>query len=98
MGAKTRKEGARHPEFNRRSPQMFRLRHLPSGLCDRKPIPDGPNQGHYLNEADIHLLLSWYYKARGWDDNGIPTRQTLERVGLPEVAADFQTKGLFPDA
>jgi aldehyde:ferredoxin oxidoreductase len=35
---------------------------------------------------DIEFLLDAYYKARGWDENGIPTRETLERVGLEDVA------------
>ena len=35
---------------------------------------------------DIEFLLDVYYKARGWDANGIPTRETLERVGLKDVA------------
>jgi aldehyde:ferredoxin oxidoreductase len=35
---------------------------------------------------DIEFLLDAYYKARGWDENGIPTRETLEMVGLKDVA------------
>ena len=68
---------------------------LPPPRFLNEPIPDGPNQGHHLSEADIHQLLTWYYRARGWDDNGIPTKQTLHRVGLPDVAADFEARGLF---
>jgi len=68
---------------------------LPPPRFFNEPIPDGPNQGHYLSEAEIQQLLTWYYKARGWDDNGIPTGQTLARVGLPEVAADFEARGLI---
>jgi len=70
---------------------------LPPPRFFKEPIPDGPNQGHHLSEADIHHLLTWYYKARGWDENGIPTRQTLKRVGLPDVAADFEARGFFVD-
>jgi aldehyde:ferredoxin oxidoreductase len=32
-----------------------------------------PHFGRMLNE---------YYIARGWDDDGIPTQETLERLGL----------------
>jgi aldehyde:ferredoxin oxidoreductase len=27
-------------------------------------------------------MLNEYYIARGWDDDGIPTQETLERLGL----------------
>ena len=52
----------------------------------KEPIPDGPNKGHYLTREELDRLLDEYYEARGWDENGIPTRQTLERVGLSDVA------------
>jgi aldehyde:ferredoxin oxidoreductase len=61
----------------------------------KDPIQNGPSEGYFLSEQDIQNLLTWYYKARGWDENGIPTRETLIRAGLPEVAEDFQARGLF---
>lgn len=72
-------------------------RHLdlpPARLCE-DPIVDGPNQGHVLSAKDIHRLLSWYYRARGWDENGIPTKEALLGAGLPEVVADFKARGLL---
>ena len=47
-----------------------------------EPIPSGPNKGYFISLKDIEMLLDEYYKARGWDPNGIPTNETLERVGL----------------
>lgn len=52
----------------------------------QEPIPDGPNEGHYLTPEELETLLDEYYEARGWDKNGIPTAETLRRVGLPDVA------------
>jgi len=49
-------------------------------------VPDGPNAGYFLTQEKLDQLLDWYYQARGWDANGIPTRQTLLRLGLPEAA------------
>jgi len=60
-----------------------------------EPIADGPNQGHVMSKEDINKLLTWYYRARGWDENGISTRETMVRVGSSEVAEDFVTRGLF---
>ena len=59
------------------------------------PIADGPNQGHVWSREDIHNLLTWYYTARGWNGNGIPTRETLIRAGLEEVVEDFEKIGLL---
>jgi aldehyde:ferredoxin oxidoreductase len=68
---------------------------LPPARLYEDPIADGPNQGHVLSLEDIDNLLNWYYEARGWNQNGIPTRETLEEVGLHEVVEDFEAGGLF---
>ena len=68
---------------------------LPPARLYEDPIATGPNQGHVLSKADIENLLTWYYEARGWDQNGIPTRETLIRESLQEVVADFDEKGIF---
>jgi aldehyde:ferredoxin oxidoreductase len=60
-----------------------------------EPIADGPNQGHMLSKADIHDLLNWYYDARGWDENGIPKKETLLSVGLSEVAEEMARRELY---
>ncbi len=53
---------------------------LPKRLIE-EPIPGGPSKGnvHHLNE-----LLPEYYAVRGWDEEGIPTEETLNRLGLEE--------------
>ncbi len=39
--------------------------------------------------ADLEFQLNEYYLLRGWDDNGIPTRQRLEFLGLAGIADDL---------
>ncbi|MHB9945270.1 aldehyde ferredoxin oxidoreductase [Clostridium botulinum] len=53
---------------------------LPKRLL-KEPIPEGPSKGcvHKLTE-----LLPEYYAVRGWDKNGIPTEDTLKKLGLEE--------------
>ncbi|AVP62095.1 aldehyde ferredoxin oxidoreductase [Clostridium botulinum] len=53
---------------------------LPKRLL-KEPIPEGPSKGyvHKLSE-----LLPEYYTVRGWDKNGIPTEDTLKKLGLEE--------------
>jgi aldehyde:ferredoxin oxidoreductase len=60
-----------------------------------EPVQSGPNEGRFLSEEDVDQLLTWYYSARGWNANGIPTRETLMRVGLPEVAEDLAARGII---
>jgi len=74
----------------REIPGFGRLHDYPPARFYKDPILDGPNQGHVLSEKDINNLLTWYYTARGWDDNGIPTRETLIRVGLAQAAGNLK--------
>lgn len=55
---------------------------LPDRLLE-SPIPEGPSVGHV---HELSELLPKYYEARGWDKNGIPTKETLTKLGLEEYA------------
>ena len=34
-------------------------------------------------------MLDEYYRLRGWDRNGVPTREKLKELGLEDVAKDL---------
>ncbi len=42
-------------------------------------------------------LLTAYYRLKGWNEDGIPTAETLRELGLPEVAEDFVQRGILTD-
>ncbi|HEY3276944.1 MAG TPA: aldehyde ferredoxin oxidoreductase C-terminal domain-containing protein [Syntrophorhabdaceae bacterium] len=42
-------------------------------------------------------LLSTYYKFKGWNDDGIPTRARLEELDLGYVAEDLEKRGILKD-
>ncbi len=44
-----------------------------------EPMPDGPAKGHV---ADLDKMLPEYYQLRGWDENGVPTPEKLQALGL----------------
>jgi aldehyde:ferredoxin oxidoreductase len=46
-------------------------------------MPAGPIQGEVF---DLDLLLDDYYVERGWDRNGIPTREKLVSLGIAHFA------------
>jgi aldehyde:ferredoxin oxidoreductase len=51
---------------------------LPKRLLE-EPIVNGPSKGHVHRLSE---LLPDYYVARGWDINGIPTKERREKLGL----------------
>ena len=51
-----------------------------------EPITKGPYKGAVLDKTKFDTLLDMYYSKRGWDNRGIPTKTTLEKLGLTEVA------------
>lgn len=42
----------------------------------------GKMKGVKLDREKYDQMLSWYYELRGWDQYGIPRRQTLDSYGL----------------
>jgi aldehyde:ferredoxin oxidoreductase len=55
---------------------------LPPRLLNEAPV-DGPSQGWVSNLAP---MLKEYYRTRGWDENGVPTRKKLVELGLADLA------------
>ena len=50
-----------------------------------------------MDRDDIQLGLTMLYKEMGWDEKtGAPTKETLLRLGMPEVAAELEQMGLLP--
>jgi aldehyde:ferredoxin oxidoreductase len=44
--------------------------------------------GHEIEQK----LLGDYYKFKGWDQDGIPTKETLGKLGLEYVQKDFEER------
>jgi aldehyde:ferredoxin oxidoreductase len=49
------------------------------------PVPTGPSKGKVASKETVDKLLDMYYEQRGWDQNGIPTREKLDELGLDFV-------------
>lgn len=54
-----------------------------------EPLPEGAAEGHFINSDEFDKMLSEYYKIKGWDKNGIPTRKKLVELNLEDVAEDL---------
>lgn len=60
----------------------------------KKPFEPGTN---VMDRDDMEKALDLFYAELGWDkDTGAPTKETLEKLGLKEVAAELGAKGLLP--
>jgi len=51
---------------------------LPRRMLE-EPMPDGPARGHVV---ELEEMIDEFYTLRGWDENGVPTREKLESLGL----------------
>jgi len=56
-----------------------------------------PPEDHWAvrNEEYEQQLLTKYYDFKGWTFDGIPTKETLERLGLGYVAEDLIKRGVL---
>ncbi len=53
----------------------------------KEPFNAGPLMGHLLNRDNFNRMLDEYYRHWGFDTaTGIPTRETLQSLGMEDVA------------
>ena len=45
-----------------------------------EPLPDGPAKGKVV---ELDKMLPEFYKLRGWDEKGVPTKEKLLELELP---------------
>lgn len=65
---------------------------VPPARWFEEPLAKGDFKGAKLERAKYDAMLQMYYKKRGWDERGIPTRTTLERLGLEDVAEQLKKR------
>jgi len=61
---------------------------------DEKPPEDHWKKRFPELEAE---LLDEYYRFKGWNKDGIPTKETLQELGLDYVSEDFLQRGILTD-
>lgn len=55
--------------------------HWPDRFYD-EALSTGPAKGKKLSREEIDGVLTEYYRLRGWDENGLPTKEKLRELGL----------------
>ncbi len=58
---------------------------MPPAKWFKRPLTRGPLRGAHLDYDSYNKMLDHYYEIRGWDREGVPTRETLEKLGLSYV-------------
>lgn len=54
-----------------------------------EPLKEGPIAGKHLHQDKYDKLLQSYYDKRGWDERGIPTKNTLKELSLEKEAKEL---------
>ncbi len=44
-----------------------------------EPLKEGVSRGHVV---PLDIMLDQYYFVRGWDENGIPRNDLIEKLGI----------------
>lgn len=60
-----------------------------------EPLPSGPFKGKTLKRKRFEKERLEYFKAVGWDENGVPKPKTLRRLGLADVEARLRETDLI---
>jgi benzoyl-CoA reductase subunit BamB len=78
----------------KRNRTLLRAVNVRKGMrrSDEKPPEDHWKKRFPELEAQ---LLDAYYKFKGWDNQGIPTKETLHELDLAYVAEDFEKRGII---
>jgi len=61
---------------------------LPRRVIEEE-VPDGPSQGESIDREKFERELDRYYTVRGWDEAGIPLKNTLKELDLREISEEI---------
>jgi aldehyde:ferredoxin oxidoreductase len=81
-------------EKAKRNRTLIRAINVRRGLRrkDERPPEDHWKRRNPELEAN---LLDEYYKFKGWNNEGIPTKETLHELGLDYVSEDLEQRGIY---
>lgn len=62
-----------------------------------EPIRTGPRKGMRTSREELDRMLDEYYDLHGWDrKTSWPKRETLDSLGLGDVASELESRGKMP--
>ena len=60
-----------------------------------EPLPSGPYKGKTLDRTEFEEARREYFEAAGWNENGVPTPETLRRLDLEDVEVKLKNASLL---
>ena len=66
---------------------------LPSRFWE--PLPSGPFKGESIDKNTFEKLKSEYYTTVGWNEEGVPTSEILQKLDLKDVESKLKKEGLL---
>jgi aldehyde:ferredoxin oxidoreductase len=63
---------------------------MPPSRWFNEPLKEGKLAGSHLNIEEYNNLLSNYYQKRGWNQNGVPEKSTMARLGIEKEAEELK--------
>ena len=70
--------------FNLRAGVIGKDDTLPNKIM-KQPLQKGPQEGRVFGEETFTSAKKLYYQIRGWDEDGVPSRQKLTELGLDQL-------------
>jgi aldehyde:ferredoxin oxidoreductase len=77
-----------------RSRNLHRAVNLMRGMCRADEKPPESHWKHRFPEYEEQLLTR-YYEYKGWNYDGVPTRERLEELDLAYVADELEKRGVL---
>lgn len=81
-------------EIFRRNRNLVRALNVRRGMRRKDEVPPADHWAVRDHEFE-QKLLDDYYKFKGWNNDGVPTRETLDKLGLDYVSEDFEQRGIL---
>ena len=81
-------------EITTRNRTLLRAVNVRRGL---RRIDEKPPEDHWKKRFPEleEKLLDEYYKFKGWDNQGIPTKESLHELGMDYIAEDLEQRGII---
>jgi benzoyl-CoA reductase subunit BamB len=95
-GAGIDMDEARLTQIARRNRNLVRANNVRRGMRRKDEKPPEDHWKNRFPELEAKLLDE-YYKYKGWNNQGVPTKEALHELGLDDVAEDFLRRGILTE-
>ncbi len=96
-GADLNLDEAKLTHITKRNRNLVRALNIRLGMRRKDEKPPEDHWKKRFPELE-NKLMDGYYKFKGWNHDGIPTRETLEDLDLSYVSKEFLERGILTDA